>query len=86
MYPSTSTDFSAARRRYRGGNAAAGAAVMGMFIGTMGAIIAEQQRRDYYESYGPRYYGYGPGYGYGYAPGYYGGPSPYYRRGPYSPF
>ncbi len=65
------TDFSAARRhrRYyvRRGNPA-GMAFMGAVLGTMGAIIAEQQRREYYERY------YAP-YPYG---GYYGRPYPYY--------
>jgi hypothetical protein len=57
---SDATDFSSVRRRYyRGGNAA-GLAFMGMAIGTIGAIAAQQQRYDYYNSYG-------------YAPGYYGG-------------
>jgi hypothetical protein len=62
------TDFSARRRRhYRRGNAA-GLAIMGAMIGTIGGAIAAQQRRDeYYEYYGPHYYG----------PGYYG---PYYGR------
>jgi hypothetical protein len=75
------TDFSAARRhRYyrRGGNAAAGAAFMGMAFGMIAGAIAEQQRRDYYQNY---YYGYGPGPYYG--PGYYGGP--YYGRRYYYP-
>jgi len=74
------TDFSAAKRRYvRRGNRAAGAAVAGAalgIIGTVGAIAAEQARRDAYENsyryYGPRPYYYGqPYYGPGYAPGYY---------------
>jgi hypothetical protein len=71
------TDFSARRRRhYRRGNAA-GLAIMGAMIGTIGGAIAAQQRRDeYYEYYGPHYYG--PGH-YGYGPGYYGG-GPYYGR------
>ncbi|WP_420133291.1 hypothetical protein [Rhodopseudomonas sp.] len=64
------TDFSARKKRYvrrgGGGNAAAAAAFAGI-IGTVGAIAASQARRDYYDSYGPRYYG--PGYGY------YGGPA-----------
>lgn len=64
------TDFSARKKRYvrrrGGGDAAAAAAFVGI-IGTVGAIAASQARRDYYESYGPRYYG--PGYGY------YGGPA-----------
>lgn len=62
-----STDVSARRRYARRGyrNNAAGAAFMGLALGTMGAVIANQQRRDYYR---PRYYGqphYGNGYGYG---------------------
>jgi hypothetical protein len=69
---SDATDFSAARRRrhYRRGGNAAGLAVMGLAIGAIGAIAAQQQRRDYYDN------------GYGYAPGYYGG-GPYYGRGYY---
>ncbi len=56
------TDFSAARRRhYRRGKAAAGMAFMGMAMGLIAGAIAEQQRRDYYESYG-YYYGPGPYY------------------------
>jgi hypothetical protein len=68
---SDATDFSSVRRRryYRGGNAA-GLAFMGMAIGTIGAIAAQQQRYDYYNSYG-------------YAPGYYGGGPYYYGGGPY---
>lgn len=59
-----STDVSARRRHARRGyrNNAAGAAFMGMALGTMGAVIADQQRRDYYR---PRYYRqpyYGGGY------------------------
>lgn len=75
---SEATDFSSrARRRAvrRGYNNAAGAAFMGMALGTMGAIIAEQRRRDYYrDNY---YYGGGPYYG----GRYYGGPA-YYGGGP----
>ena len=71
-------DVVAARRHryYRRGNAA-GAAFMGAVLGTMGAIIAEQQRREYYERY------YAP-YPYG-GPYYYGRPYPYYgpRYDPY---
>jgi hypothetical protein len=65
------TDVSAARRRrhYRHGGNAAGLAFMGLAIGTIGAIAAQQRRNDYYDN----------GYGYGYAPGYYGG-APYYGR------
>src|SRR5665647_3715401 len=70
---SGATDISARRRHYRGGNAA-GLAIMGMMIGTMGAAIAAQRRDDYY------YYGYGPGY-YGPPPVYYG--PPIYGYGPY---
>jgi hypothetical protein len=81
---SGATDFSARRRYYRRGNAA-GLAVMGMMIGTIGAAIAAQRRDDYYY-YGPGYYGYAPGYVYG-PPAYYGygpyyGPR-YYRYYPY---
>jgi hypothetical protein len=79
---SDATDFSSARRRryYRGGNAA-GLAFMGMAIGTIGAIAAQQQRNDYYYNNG---YGYGPGY-YGGGPYYYGG-GPYYGRRYYRPY
>ena len=72
---SGATDVSARRRHYRRGGNAAGLAIMGMMIGTMGAAIAAQQRRDaYYDYYGyygppPAYYG-PPVYGYG----------PYYGR------
>ena len=77
---SDATDISSQRRRYaRRGyrNNAAGLAFMGLALGTVGAVIANQQRRDYYrqnyyyggnEYYGGRYYG---------SPGYYGG-GPYY--------
>jgi hypothetical protein len=69
---SDATDFSSARRRRyaRRGNNAAGLAFMGMAIGTIGAIAAQQRRNDYYNN------------GYGYAPGYYGG-GPYYGGGGY---
>ena len=68
MGSSDATDFSSARRRryYRRGNAA-GLAFMGMAIGTIGAIAAQQNY----------------GYGYGYGPGYYGGGPYYYGGGPY---
>jgi hypothetical protein len=83
---SDATDFSSARRRryYRGGGSAAGLAFMGMALGTIAAIAAQQRREDYYNSYG--YYGYGPGY-YGGGPYYYGG-GPYYygRRYYYRPY
>ncbi|MGL5165541.1 MAG: hypothetical protein ACRC9K_06620 [Afipia sp.] len=75
---SEATDFSArrryARRGYRNNNAA-GLAFMGLALGTVGAIVAEQRRRDYYRDnyyyggnpyYGNRYYGVQPYYGGGY--------------------
>jgi hypothetical protein len=57
-----------ARKRHRRGNAA-GLAMMGLMVGTVGAVIAAQQRREAYErAYAaPRYYhggGYPHGYGY----------------------
>ncbi|MFT6669125.1 MAG: hypothetical protein ACJAVZ_000574 [Afipia broomeae] len=77
---SEATDLSArarrrvVRRSYR--NNAAGAAFMGLALGTVGAIVAEQRRRDYYrDNY---YYGGGPYYG----GRYYGGPA-YYGGNPY---
>jgi hypothetical protein len=78
------SDFSA-RKRHRRGNAA-GLAMMGMMIGTVGAVIANQQRREAYErSYAaPRYYNGG-----GYPHGYYGHshsyvqPQPYVAQRPY---
>jgi len=78
---SGATDISSVRRRryYRNGGNAAGLAFMGMAIGTMGAIAAQQQRNDYYNSYG-----YGPGYYRG-GPQYYGG-GPYYGRRYYRPY
>ncbi len=66
------TDLSA-RRRYRRvyrGNPAAGLAIMGAMIGTIGAIAAHQHDDYYY--YGPGYY-----------PGYYGPPRVYYAPRPY---
>jgi hypothetical protein len=70
------SDFSARRRyrHYRGGNPAAGLAIMGAMIGTFGAIAAQQHDDDYYD--GPGYYA-GPGYYYGPPPVYYA-PRPYY--------
>jgi hypothetical protein len=69
------TDVSARRhyRHYRG-NPAAGLAIMGAMIGTIGAIAAHEHDDDYY--YGPGYYA-GPGYYYGPPPVYYA-PHPYY--------
>jgi hypothetical protein len=75
---SDATDFSAARRRrhYSRGGSAAGLAFMGLAIGTIGAIAAQQQRDEYYNNYG--YYGGGP---------YYARPYPYYgRRYYYQPY
>lgn len=77
---SDATDISA-RRYYRRGyrNNAAGLAFAGMAIGTIGAIIANEQRRDYYrQNY---YYGGNPYYG----GRYYGGPA-YYGPGYYNPY
>src|SRR5690349_9840362 len=50
------TDLSARRRhgRYYRGNPAAGLAIMGAMIGTIGAIAAHQHDDDYY--YEPGYY------------------------------
>ena len=72
---SDATDFSARRRYYRGGGNAAGLAFMGMALGTIGMIAAQQ---NYGYGYGPYYYGGGPYY-YGSGPYYYGG-GPYYGR------
>ena len=80
---SAATDFSA-RRRYvrRGYGNYAGAAAAGLIIGTAGAIIANEQRRDYRRQYVQPYYGYGgqPYYGQ-YGGGYVS--SPYDRYGNY---
>jgi hypothetical protein len=46
---------------------------MGLAVGTIGAIAAQQRRDDYYNN------GYGYNNSYGYAPGYYGG-GPYQGR------
>lgn len=56
-----------ARKRYRvrRGNSAAGVAMMGMMIGTIGAVVAAERRRDAYERsyYAPHgYYGHPHGY------------------------
>lgn len=74
------TDFSARKKVRRGsrGNAAAGAAMMGLTLGAIGAIIADQRRRDYYRD--RYYYGGGPYYG-----GHYYGGQPYYGGGPFYP-
>lgn len=57
-----STEYGA-RRRARRGNAA-GLAMMGMMVGTIGAVIAAQQRREAYEASYNRAHAY---YGYPYA-------------------
>lgn len=58
-------EFGARKRtRARRGDAAAGAAMMGMMIGAVGGVIAAQQRREAYENYNRRAYGYRYGYGY----------------------
>jgi hypothetical protein len=77
---SDATDFSSQRRRRvyrRGGGNAAGLAFMGLAIGTIGAIAAQQRRDDYYNN---GYYNNGY-YNNGYGPGYYGGGQPYYGPG-----
>ena len=82
---SDATDFSSARRRrryYR--QVDPGLAMMGMMIGTIGMIAAQQRRREYYDyryGYAPGYYGGGPYY---YGGGYYGGP--YYAPRFYRPY
>jgi len=43
------TEFSARKRYRRGGGNAAGLAMMGMMIGTIGSMIAAQRRRDAYD-------------------------------------
>jgi hypothetical protein len=66
--PATDSEFGA-RKRYRRGNAA-GLAMMGLMVGTVGAVIAAQHRRERYErAYAaPRYYGgYGGGYPHAYS-------------------
>jgi hypothetical protein len=78
---SDATDFSARRRYYRRGGNAAGLAFMGLAIGTIGAIAAQQRRDDYYNGYyNNGYYNNGYYNSYGYGPGYYGGGGPYYGR------
>jgi hypothetical protein len=68
--PATDSEFGA-RKRYRRGNAA-GLAMMGLMVGTVGAVIAAQQRREAYErAYAaPRYYGGGYPHAYGHSHGY----------------
>jgi hypothetical protein len=82
---SDATDFSSARRRHYsrrgGGGGAAAAAAFAGIAGTIGAIAASQNRRDYYYDRGPGYYGGGPVY-YG-RPAYYGRPGYYGGQGYY---
>ena len=59
------TDVRYVRRR---SSNAAGLAFMGLALGTIGAIVAQQRRNDYYDN---------NGYPYGYAPQYYAGPRYY---------
>jgi hypothetical protein len=76
---SPATDFSSRGRVYHhGGGGAAAAAAFAGIVGTGLAIAAAQNRRAYYDDYGPGYYGGGPAY-YG-GPVYYGGPG-YYDPG-----
>lgn len=80
---SQSTDFSAQRRhrRYSRGNAAAGAAILGI-IGAVGTYAAAREyrraheRRYYYGGYDGGYYGHRSYYGH---PGYGAAPYGYYR-------
>ena len=73
------SDFSA-RKRYRRGNAA-GLAMMGLMVGTVGSVIAAQQRREAYDrAYATRpayvqYPRYGYQSGYTYRGGYASGPA-----------
>jgi hypothetical protein len=87
-------ELSAARKRRYRGNPAVPLAAFGAIVGTIGAIAAENQRREYYERpyYGPRAYGYydGPAYGsygppaYQYAPPVYHSRPVYQQRDYYS--
>jgi len=75
-------------RHYHGGGGAAAMAAFAGIVGTIGAIAATQERRDYYGG-GPAYYDGGPAY-YGGGPvyydepayGYYGGDLAAPRNGP----
>lgn len=85
------TDFSA-RKRYRArrGNAA-GLAMMGMVAGTIGAVVAAEQRRDayrrvqYYDPYGYDPYAYRQPYAYQPHPRVYQQPRVYHHPGSYPP-
>jgi hypothetical protein len=71
-----SVEFGARKRIRRGGGNAAGLAMMGMMIGTIGTMIAAQQRREAYDAAYNR--AYAAQYPYGYVP-----PQPYaYHRQP----
>ena len=71
-----STDFSSRRRYRRGRGNAAGLAMMGMMIGTIGAMVAAQRRRDDYDAAYNR--AYASQYPYGYAQ-----PQPYVYHQPH---
>jgi hypothetical protein len=79
-----------ARKRYRSrrGNAA-GLAMMGMVAGTIGAVIASEQRRDayrraqYYDPYGYDPYAYRQPYAYQQHPRVYQQPRVYHQQRPY---
>jgi hypothetical protein len=77
-------EISAARKRRHRGNPAVPLAAFGAIVGTIGAIAAENQRREYYERpyYGPRAYGYydGPAYGSYGPPAYQYAPPAYHSR------
>ncbi|MDQ8730665.1 hypothetical protein [Bradyrhizobium sp. LHD-71] len=67
--PADAVEFGARKRtRARRGDAAAGAAMMGLMIGAVGGVIAAQQRREAYENYHRRAYGYRYGYQRPYVP------------------
>jgi hypothetical protein len=61
-----SVEFGARKRIRRGGGNAAGLAMMGMMIGTIGTMIAAQQRREAYDAAYNR--AYAAQYPYGYVP------------------
>jgi hypothetical protein len=78
-----SDEFGARKRVRARRNDAAGLAMMGMMVGTIGAVIASQQRRDYYEDRRRAYYGYSQPYVYNQPYAYhqpYGYESKYYQR------
>lgn len=79
LAPGDSAEVGARKRTRirRGNNNAAGLAMMGMMIGTVGGVIASQQRREAYEA--RRAYPYGGGYAYGPQP-YVTQPQVYHQR------